>query len=132
MEPHETQQGAGLISLTRQLGGSFGIAVLGTHLAGSIKTHQNQLADQLTYGSAALGERLQGATGLLVGAGNSPADAQKAAPAIVQMLVDREAAMMAFNNGFQLILVAFLLAAPMVMLLRKPRLGGGPGGPKGH
>jgi len=75
---------------------------------------------------------LQGATGLLVGAGNSPADAQKAAPAIVQMLVDREAAMMAFNNGFQLILVAFLLAAPMVMLLRKPRLGGGPGGPKGH
>jgi hypothetical protein len=48
------------------------------------------------------------------------------------MLVDREAAMMAFNNGFQLILVAFLFAAPMVMLLRKPRLGGRPGGPGGH
>lgn len=132
MEPHETQQGAGLISLTRQLGGSFGIAVLGTHLSGSIKTHQNQLADHLSYGGAALGERLQGATGLLVGAGSSPADAQKAAPAIVQMLVDREAAMMAFNNGFQLILVAFLFAAPMVMLLRKPKLGGSLGGPKGH
>jgi hypothetical protein len=48
------------------------------------------------------------------------------------MLVDREAAMMAFNNGFQLILVAFLFAAPMVMLLRKPKLGGSLGGPKGH
>jgi len=69
---------------------------------------------------------------LLIGTGHSPADAQKAAPAIVQMLVDREAAMMAFNSGFQLILVAFLFAAPMVMLLRKPRIGGRPGGPGGH
>ena len=130
--PRVAQQGAGFIGLTRHLGGSFGIAVLGTHLAGSIKTHQNQLADHLSYGGAALEERLHGAAGLLVGAGSSPADAQKTANAIIQMLVDREASMMAFNNGFQLILVAFLFAAPMVMMLRKPRTGVRPGGPGGH
>ena len=123
MEPHETQQGAGLISLTRQLGGSFGIAVLGTHLANSVKTHQTQLADHLTASNYALNERLQGASGLLMQGGYTQADSQRAAPAIVQMIVDKEAYGMAFNNGFQLILFAFLLAAPMVCLLRRPNMG---------
>src|SRR5262249_13469965 len=59
IDPREAQQAAGLINLSRQLGGSFGIAVLGTYLSNHIQLHRVQLIAHVTPGNPLVEQRLQ-------------------------------------------------------------------------
>jgi len=45
LKPSEAQQASGLINLSRQLGGSFGIAVISTYLTRHIQYHRVDLAN---------------------------------------------------------------------------------------
>jgi hypothetical protein len=49
---------------------------------------------------------------------------------VLNQQVYRQAATMAYNDGFLLILILFLLATPFVFLLRRP--SGPPGGGDTH
>ena len=59
LKPHEAQQASGLINLARQLGGSFGIAVLGAYLTRHIAYHRADLATNMYPGNPAFAERFE-------------------------------------------------------------------------
>jgi MFS transporter, DHA2 family, multidrug resistance protein len=125
IKPQEAQQASGLINLSRQLGGSFGIAILGAYLTRHISYHRADLTMNTYVGNPAFDQRYQGAIQSLVAHGTPAASAPQGALALVQAGVMRQAAMLAYNDAWMLILLSFLAVVPAVFLLRKPRGGGG-------
>lgn len=124
IDPRQAQQAAGLINLSRQLGGSFGIAVLGTYLNNHIQYHRVDLVAHIYPGNPLLQERLQMLAGNLTAHGMAPDAAQHAALLQINQLVMRQATLLSYNDAWMLILIAFACTAPAIFLLRKPR--GGP------
>ena len=120
IKPQEAQQASGLINLSRQLGGSFGIAILGAYLTRHIAYHRADLAMNTVVGSPAFDQRYQGAIQMLIAHGTAALSAPQSALALVQAGVMRQAAMLAYNDAWMLILLSFLAVIPTVFLLRKP------------
>jgi MFS transporter, DHA2 family, multidrug resistance protein len=120
IKPSEAQQASGLINLSRQLGGSFGIAILGAYLTRHIAYHRADLAMNTYVGNPAFDQRYQGAIQALIAHGTAAISAPEGAMALVQAGVMRQAAMLAYNDAWMLILISFLAVVPAVFLLRKP------------
>lgn len=121
IKPHEAQQASGLINLSRQLGGSFGIAILGAYLTRHIAYHRADLSMNTYVGNPAFDQRYQGAIQMLVQHGTPITVAPQGALALVQAGVSRQAAMLAYNDSWMLILFSFLAVVPAVFLLKKPK-----------
>ena len=128
LRPNEIQQGSGLINLTRQLGGSFGIAILGTYVQNQTVYHRNMLSEHIYAGNPAVQERMQAITGSLIAHGYSPSAADSLALSQINNIVTRQATTMSFNNAFILILLVFFCTLPAVLLLRPPKPGAAAGG----
>ena len=62
LKPSEAQQAAGLINLARQLGGSFGIAILATYLTVHTQIHRVDLLANVYAGRPEVEERIQALT----------------------------------------------------------------------
>ena len=116
-------QGSALYNLMRQLGGSFGIAVLNTYIVNMTAFHRAELVANLHPGDVTFQARLSGAAGALMAGGYSASSAQTAALGLLDRTVQAQAVTMAYNNAFILLGLTFLLALPAVLLLRKPRRG---------
>jgi MFS transporter, DHA2 family, multidrug resistance protein len=127
LQPHEAQQASGLINLSRQLGGSFGIALIGTYLTRHIQYHRADLVTNLYAGNPIFEERLRALTGGMIARGTPAVEAQHRAMALLDGQVMRQAAMLAYNDCWLFILLSFLVVIPAVFLLRKRR--GAPGAP---
>ena len=121
INPKIAQQASGLINLARQLGGSFGIAILGTYLTNHTQYHRVDLIGNIYTGNPALQSRLQALTGSFMSRGMSFGAAQQAGYATIERSLMRQASMLAYNDSWSLILVVFVCAAPAILLLRKPK-----------
>jgi MFS transporter, DHA2 family, multidrug resistance protein len=121
LKPSEAQQAAGLINLSRQLGGSFGIAVLATFVTTTTQKHRVDLISSLDAGNPQVQERLRGMSANLVSHGVSPELAMQGALRILDRQVMRQAAMLSYNDAWLVLLVTFVIVSPAIMLLRKPR-----------
>jgi DHA2 family multidrug resistance protein len=125
LKPNEVQQASGLINLSRQLGGSFGIAILGTYLQRHITEHRADLVTNLYAGNGLMDQRLQAMAGNFMAHGYSPDQAQKAAYAALDLSVQKQALTMSYGDGFLLILLIFACTVPAVFILRKPKARAG-------
>jgi DHA2 family multidrug resistance protein len=123
VKPADAQQASGLINLSRQLGGSFGIAILGAYLTRHIAYHRADLVVNTYVGNPAFDQRFQSATQLMIQSGVAATQAPQGALRLVEAGVMRQAAMLAYNDSWMLILLSFLAVVPAVFLLRKPRAG---------
>jgi len=130
LKPSEAQQAAGLINLSRQLGGSFGIAILATYLTVHNQYHRVDLLANVYAGRPEVDERIQALTANLIAHGYSFTAARHGALALLDQQVSRQAAMLSSNDAWMLLLICFLLVAPAILMLRRHRGGGAaPGGP---
>ena len=121
LKPSEAQEASGLINLSRQLGGSFGIAVIGTYLESRTALHRADLVANTFATNPLFIERFQGAIGHFVTLGYSYVKAQAAAYAMLDQQLTAQALMLSYNDAWMLILKSFLLTAPAILVLRKPR-----------
>lgn len=118
LKPKEVQQASGLINLARQLGGSFGIAILGTYLQNHAAFHRANLVANIYSGNTVATQRIQGMTQNFVAHGYSLEQARRMAYAAVDGIITRQSYTMSYDDGFLLILLAFALTAPAVLMLR--------------
>jgi DHA2 family multidrug resistance protein len=107
-----------MLNLMRQLGGSFGIAILGSYVQTQMAAHRTTLVGYIYPQNPALQIRLGALTAGLASKGYSPSAARQGALAIVDMTVNRQALTMAYNDAFLLIGVCIVAVAPLVLLLR--------------
>jgi DHA2 family multidrug resistance protein len=127
LKPSEAQQASGLINLARQLGGSFGIAIITTYLQGRTALHRADLVANTYAANPAFVERFQGALQHFLSLGFSYVNAQAAAFIALEQALMAQALMLSYNDAWMLILKSFLLTAPAILMLRKPRGGAGMG-----
>jgi DHA2 family multidrug resistance protein len=119
-------QGSALFNLSRQLGGSFGIAILSTYVANQTAYHRHELVSYLYSGNVSFAERVSAMSHNLIAHGYSPAVATPASYGFINQTVQAQAMTMAYNDAFLLIGVLFVIASPAVFLLGKRKGGGGP------
>ncbi|MHB8635597.1 MAG: DHA2 family efflux MFS transporter permease subunit [Fimbriimonadaceae bacterium] len=121
IEPRQAQQASGLINLSRQLGGSFGIAILGTYLTRQIQVEHANLASYTYRENPMVAQRVAGLTAYLIHHGKPHAIAGKAALFELDATLSRQGAMLAYNSSWMLLLVSFLVVSPAILLLRRPK-----------
>ncbi len=125
LPPQEVGYASGLYNLTRQLGGSIGIAFLATQLDRRIAIHSSDLLSHVSLSEPVTQQRLLAGQQYLVAHGVPPVQAFYQSIATMHASVLRQATTLAFEDGFRIIAISFVLAMPLLFMLRKPT---GPGG----
>jgi MFS transporter, DHA2 family, multidrug resistance protein len=119
---------AAIISLSRIIGGSFGISLVTTMLARQSQRHQDYLVGHVTPLDPAYQARIDQLTDLLMQKGHAAGEALRMAQGIVYDTVQNQASMLAYLDDFRLLALIFLLVIPLVFPLRRPE-GGEPAAP---
>ncbi|MCC6442828.1 MAG: DHA2 family efflux MFS transporter permease subunit [Armatimonadetes bacterium] len=119
LPPKDIAYGTGLFNLARQLGGSAGIAFLSTFLDHRIDFHRASLAEYISLYDPATLERLRTLSAGLIAKGFPLAMARQQSLAILSRIVQGQASILAFEDCFRMIGVAFLLAIPLLLLFKK-------------
>src|SRR6185312_10043549 len=126
---HEMGYATSIYSLTRNIGGSFGIAFATALQARRAQFHQNILAAHVTSTTAAAHGLLQSAQGLLLQHGIHPADAARTAMALLYATVQRQALYFSYMDVFRVFGWIFFAGIPLLWLMNKPRSGQKPRAP---
>jgi DHA2 family multidrug resistance protein len=109
-------------NLTRQLGGSVGVALLTTLLARRNAWHRTVLVEKLVAGSVGVEQRVQQmAAGL--GGGLDPAAAKQRALTALSGIVNQQASVLSFGDTFWATAVLIFCTLPLILLLGKPARG---------
>jgi DHA2 family multidrug resistance protein len=121
LKPSEAQQASGLINLARQLGGSFGIAILGTYLTSHAAFHRANLVTHLTPTNPVFNARFHALVGAMTAQGYHGPTASKAAYGVLDQIVTAQSLTQSYDDAFLVILLVFVVVSPAVFILRKPR-----------
>lgn len=121
----KTNMGTGIINLARNIGASVGIATVTTMLDRRAQFHQSRMMENVNDYSASYHNMLNGLQAKLVAAGSTTAHASAQAHAMIYGTVQRQAVMLAFIDNFKMLGVVFFSLIPILLLMRKPRVGAG-------
>jgi DHA2 family multidrug resistance protein len=114
----ELGNASGLYNLTRNLGGSFGIAFVTTMLARGAQVHQSLMVSHLTPFDPAFVQELA-ATKQALALHTDPVTATTQAYASLYNVLDQQAHLWAFVDNFYLFGLLALAGIPMLLLLQK-------------
>jgi DHA2 family multidrug resistance protein len=129
LRPAQLAQGTGLFNLSRQLGGSFGIALTATLLTRFTEQSREALLPHLSAASPAATSWLERTTAHLQGTTGSVAAAGQQAHALLEATLRQQASMVAFEKVFLVMGVTFVAALPLLLLFRTGRVRGGAAAP---
>ena len=115
----------GLFNLTRELGGSIGTAWMGLLISRSTAIHTSYLAESITPYNPLVQEQYGAIQGTLATQTSSP---QLVPETFLALKVKLQALVLSFQDGFRAATLVFLLALFLVLVLKKPKPGGGPAG----
>jgi MFS transporter, DHA2 family, multidrug resistance protein len=111
-------------NLMRNLGGSIGIAVIAMLNTRYQQRYIDILGSHVTAANPEAIQRLNAARALFLANGSGKALADQRAYATIFGMVERQAAMRAFVDLFQLLTIVFLLMIPLTLIMRKPKSAG--------
>lgn len=124
----EMGNATGMFNLLRNIGGSVGIAAAATLLSRFAQSYQNVLVSNITPFNAVTRQTIGRWKQAMTMRGIDGASAGTKSLAALYGIVQRQAGMLAYNRIFWIVGLTFLAVIPLLLLLRKPRLGAGPGG----
>jgi DHA2 family multidrug resistance protein len=111
-------QGAAFTGMMRQLGGSFGIALITTFMARRITTHQAELLGRMNYTNPIIQQKLFALQQGFISKGQASSQALKSAYASIDGMSMKQAAILSYMDIFFWLGGLFLLCVPFVMLVR--------------
>jgi len=109
--------GAGFFSLTRQLGGSIGIAAITTLLAKQQFVHRAQLVYDASALNPAYQERLNAGTSYFNAVSGDPVAVQNQALSLIDRAINGQAALLSYRDVFYFVAFVFILTLPLILLL---------------
>ncbi|MFL6263665.1 MAG: DHA2 family efflux MFS transporter permease subunit [Thermoanaerobaculia bacterium] len=112
-------QGSGLTNMMRQLGGSFGIALVTTFIEHRSWTHRVNLLSHLSMYDPAVRERLSAITGGLMSKGSDLYQAQQQAYGALEGAVIQQTYLLTYMDAFRAVGVFFLLCIPLLLLFKR-------------
>ena len=115
----EIGQGAALSGMLRQLGGSFGVALISTYLTRDNQVHRVDLVSKLSVNAANVQQRVYALTHGFQLKGMSSNIAKKAALELMDRMVNVQAVVLSYMDVFLWIGVMFLVCVPFVIVFVK-------------
>ncbi|HEY3416794.1 MAG TPA: DHA2 family efflux MFS transporter permease subunit [Armatimonadota bacterium] len=129
LKGRDIAEGTGLFNLARQLGGSAGIAILATFVDHRTAFHRAQLVEHINMFNPGFLLRFNQYAQGLMAKGMPLVTARQQALSLIDMGVSGQSAILAFNDTFLIAGVIFLVATPLIFLLRPNTPGAKPAGP---
>ena len=128
LHPGQLAQGTGMFNLTRQLGGSLGIAISATLLTRFTAQSRALLAEHIVIGDPTTLARLDGISRALVAKGMNALSAKQQALMILDRQLQGQASVLAFSKLYLLSGIALMTSLPLLLLFRSGKSRGlGPG-----
>ncbi len=114
---------AGLYNVIRQVFGSIGIAVAASQLTSEMTVYHTVLSEKVTPYNPAAVQWLQAVGAGVQARGIDATESGKAALALLDGEMTRQAGMLAYNHLFLLVMLLFIASLPLVLLLKPQTLG---------
>ncbi len=121
IEQAQVGSASGLYNLTRNLGGAIGIAFLATFLTIREQFHSNHILERISLYRGATSERLEALQAHFMSLGADPALAAEQALRAIDAIARRESFVLAYNDCFYVMGVAFVVGVALTYLLRSYR-----------
>ena len=128
LPPRDMPSASSLFNMTRNLGGSIGIALLATSLTKREHFHSARLGEAVSNYAPATQQRLEQLTQGFIANGMDPATAAGQALAVIDRIVRRESYVMAYNDGFLIIGLVLIGCIAAIWMADKVKSPGGASG----
>lgn len=123
LPPADIPQGAALNNMMRQLGGSFGIAMVNTYLSNRNAVHRSDLLTYLTSDNPLATDRLTRMTDYFISKGASATQAHMQAIQALDNTVTRQSGLLSFSDAYLVVGSVFLLALPLLLFSARRKQG---------
>jgi MFS transporter, DHA2 family, multidrug resistance protein len=120
IEVSQAGSASGLFNMLRNLGGSVGIAMLGTLLTRREQFHSNHLGEAISLFNPITTERITTLTNQFVAAGYDAVTAGKMALGALDQIVRGQSFFLAYGDCFKVLAFALLACVAAVPFCRKP------------
>jgi MFS transporter, DHA2 family, multidrug resistance protein len=111
--------GSAIFNLLRNLGGSFGVAFITTFLSRRTQFHQHHLSEGFSIFDFRLQQAVPNLQAFLQGRGFEGTTAKQGSLAALYGMLQKQAAMLGFNDVFYLLFLFFLCLVPLIWVIRK-------------
>jgi DHA2 family multidrug resistance protein len=111
-------QGASFTGMMRQLGGSFGIAMITTFMARQNIVHRSALISHLSADNPAVQQRLNGMQHSYIAKGMAPDVALRSAYQALDYMVMKQAAVLSYMDVFLYLGLMFLICIPFMLMVK--------------
>jgi DHA2 family multidrug resistance protein len=121
LEAKDVPQGTALFNLTRQLGGSLGIAIMATLLSRFTTSARTSLVTHMSAGDPAVTSRISLLTRAMIARGADASTAAAQAYSILERQVFAQASVISFSKIYQISAVLMVLGLPLLLFWRTGR-----------
>ncbi len=111
-------QGAAFTGMMRQLGGSFGVALITTFLATQNIQHRSDLVSKLDINNPSVQQRVSGLQHNFMSKGMTPDAALKSGYQSLDYIVTKQAAVLSYMDVFLYLGILFLVCVPVVLMVK--------------
>lgn len=112
----EIPQGTALSNMIRQMGGSFGTAIMTTYISTRTKFHYETLRDHVSSFDITTQDRFQSFKNLFISKGYSVYEATQQALVSMQGAVMKQAQMLTYRDTFLIVGAFFIVCIPLLLL----------------
>lgn len=118
LKGREIGEGAAFTGMMRQLGGSFGIALITTLMSQQLVVHRNNLVQHLDATSPAIQNQVNSLQHAFMSKGMTPEIALQSAYKALDLNVTRQAMVLSYMDVFYFIGLMFLICVPIVLMIK--------------
>ena len=118
LKGREIGDGAAFTGMMRQLGGSFGVAVIITYMARKNMVHRSDLVSKLDINNPAVQNKIATLQNSMMAKGADVFTAKQEAIKLIDYSVTKQAAVLSYMDVFMFVGVLFLICIPFVLFAK--------------
>jgi DHA2 family multidrug resistance protein len=123
LQGKDAGQAAGLTGMIRQLGGSFGVAIVGTYLERSIQANRVALLPNISLYNPETTQRIQAFTQGFLAKGYPLNQATQQAYAALEGVLMKQVSLITYSQVFTSLGLFFLACLPLILLVKRAKPG---------
>ena len=124
LQGKEAGQAAGITGMIRQLGGSFGVAIVGTYLERNLAYNRVALLPNISLYNPETTQRIQAFTQNFMAKGFPFEQAQRQAYAALEGILMKQTSLITYSQIFTALGVFFLACLPLILLVKRVKVVG--------
>jgi DHA2 family multidrug resistance protein len=123
LQGKDAGQAAGITGMIRQLGGSFGVAIVGTYLERSIAQNRVGLLPNISLYNPETVQRIQAFTQNFISRGFPAEQARQQAYAALEGILMKQVSIITYAQVFSALGIFFVACLPLIFLIKRSKPG---------